>query len=337
MYFLRNPEIHRLIFIYTAIAVMLGIAGGVFSNSLWITVYVAAACAIIAAVSLTETHRRYREIAALSSKIDGILHGAGIDSFVPDREGELALLSSEIYKLVVRLMEQAEALEQEKNYLADSLADISHQIRTPLTSMRMLVPRLGRDNMDAEARGRYVRETGQLLNRMEWLMMALLKTARLESGAAVLECDPVKIDEVLDEALEPLEIQMELKGIAVDRQVQVGACYQGDLHWSIEAVGNILKNCMEHMPKGGTLSLRASENPLYTELMILDDGEGIAKEDLPHLFERFYRGEHAGPEQAGIGLSLSRMIIGRQNGTIWAGNRTPHGAEFKIRFYKGAV
>lgn len=337
MYFLRNPEIRRLIFIYTVVTAVFSVAAGISFHSLWAAVCVAGACAAVAAVSLTETHRRYREIAGLSSRIDGILHGMSIASFVPNREGELALLSSEIYKLTVRLVEQAEALEQERNHLAASLADISHQLRTPLSSMRMLVPRLGREDIEAGARSEYVRETGQLLNRMEWLMTALLKVARLESGTVSLEKVVVEVDEMLDRALEPLEIQLELKGIRVEREVQAGAAYMGDIHWSSEAIGNILKNCMEHLPEGGTISLWAAGNPLYTELIISDDGEGIAEEDLPHVFERFYRGKQAEAERAGIGLSLSRMIIGRQNGTIRAANRMPHGAEFEIRFYRGAV
>ncbi|WP_342759606.1 HAMP domain-containing sensor histidine kinase [Kineothrix sedimenti] len=283
------------------------------------------------------TTKRYKAISSLSNQVDSILHSRQRTNFAPDKEGELALLSSEIYKMTMRLQEQTELLQKEKSHLSSSIADISHQIRTPLTSIRMLVPRLGRKELQPEQRSEYIREIVSLLTRIEWLIAALLKIAQLESGVVAFEQTPIKVKELIQKSLAPLEILLEIKDIALEITIADNVCFKGDFFWSMEAIGNILKNCLEHIPENGAVKITASENPLYTEIIISDTGSGIAIEDLPHLFERFYKGKNSGPGNMGIGLALSRMIISRQNGTIKAQNSNPYGAEFHIRFYKGAV
>ena len=172
---------------------------------------------------------------------------------------------------------------------------------------------------------------------MEGLISSLLKIARLETGTVAFEQKRVHVGDLVQKALAPLDVMLDVKGIAVAVDINRECTFCGDLSWSVEAVGNILKNCMEHLPESGTLTVAATENPLYTEITISDNGPGIAPEDLPHLFERFYKGKDSGMDHAGIGLALARMIAGRQNGTITAKNGTNQGAEFQIRFYKGAV
>lgn len=335
MLFLRNPEVKKM-FAALAVTTVLAAAGAaVFGIAA--AVYVSVVCVILILMFSLFTAKRYKNISQLSYQVDLILHGIEIENFVPDREGELAVLSSEIYKMTLRLQEQADLLQKEKEHLSNSIADISHQVRTPLTSIRMIVPRLGRENISAEQSGEYIREVSRLLSRVEWLITALLKIARLESGTVVFEHSPVEVKEVIRKALKPLEIPAEIKDIALDIDVPLGLYFDGDLAWSVEAVGNILKNCIEHMPEKGKLKIKASGNPIYTEILISDTGAGIAPEDLPHLFERFYKGKDSGRENIGIGLALSRMIIKSQNGIIKAGNAIPQGAQFTIRFYKGSV
>lgn len=335
MLLFRNPEIRKMAAVY-AVFTLLAVFGAAFAGG-HAAVCVLAVCVATGLLFLVFTARRYRRISELSEKIDQILHGEARTNFVPDEEGELALLTSQIYKMTVRLSEQTEQLQKDKEYLSSSIADISHQIRTPLTSMRMIIPRLNREELSRRQRNDYVREVNGLLSRIEWLITALLKLARLESGAAAMERVPVCLTEVVGKALAPLEIIIEIKALTVELSIPQTAGFTGDLLWSVEAVGNILKNCVEHLPDQGTLKIEASENDLYTELVISDDGPGICKEDLPHLFERFYKGKRSNTENAGIGLALSHMIITRQNGTIRAGNGVPCGAEFHIHFYKGAV
>lgn len=269
--------------------------------------------------------------------LEDILHGNDSLRAVPDEEGELAILAARLYKMTLRFREQAEQLTKEKSYLKDSLADISHQIKTPLTAAELTLHRLRRPGLSQEERADLGRETERLLRRLEALVELLLKTARLESGTVELKKEKVRVDEALDKALEPLKISLELKGITVREQVPESVCFEGDFLWSVEALQNIIKNCMEHTPEGGSIFLQAEENPLYTAIHIRDTGPGFPREDLPHLFERFYRGENEASSGNGIGLALAASVWKMQNGTIKAGNAREGGAEFHVRIYKGAV
>lgn len=335
MEFFRNPEIKKLLsvsFVFTALVVAGAMLFGILA-----ALYVLLICVIAILIFILFTAKRYKDISYLSYQLDKILHGNERTNFTMDREGELALLSSEIYKMTVRLQEQSELLQKDKDYLSSAIADISHQIRTPLTSIHMILPRLRQEELSIEQKGKYVREINRLLTRIEWLITALLKMARLESGTVIFEQASIPVTELIQKAIAPLEILIEVKGLLLELAIAPDACFTGDIPWTVEAIGNILKNCIEHTPDKGTLKVMASENPLYTEIKITDTGPGISPEELPHLFERFYKGNNSNPENAGIGLALSHMIIKRQNGTIKAKNISPHGIEFHIRFFKGAI
>ena len=201
----------------------------------------------------------------------------------------------------------------------------------------MIVPRLATDDQGSEQQEVNIRKINTLLDRTEWLISTLLKIARLESGTVKFKNEPVPVDSLLRSTLEPLEILLDLKSIELCCQTENQATFVGDRLWTTEAIGNILKNCIEHCPEGGKLEIRSLENPIYTEIVIADNGMGFSAADLPHLFDRFYRGSNATKESAGIGLNLSRMIIVKQNGVIKAQNRPKGGAQFIIRFYKGAI
>lgn len=362
MWLWRNPEIKKQGFIWAGLTAA-AVLGAAFLYGGTAAVYVFVVCAAAGGLFWKGTKKRYEAISALSAQLNHLLHSPRPLQFVPDEEGELALLSSEIQKMTLRLTEQAEELKKEKRHLKESLADVSHQIRTPLTSIRMIVPRLYRKGLPDARRKEYVREISRLLNRMEWQVSVLLKIARLESGTVELKRDPVSVREVVDQAWEPLAIPAELKNIAIEINVEENSCFQGDLAWTVEALGNVLKNCVEHLPDGGRIEIRAARNPIYTGICIADNGAGIPEEELPHLFERFYRGagavadgetvsgagavadEESAPhdgstfkrgvgENAGIGLALAQKIIHLQNGTIQARNRREGGAQFEIRFYR---
>ena len=180
-----------------------------------------------------------------------------------------------------------------------------------------------------------LKELTRLLSRVEWLIEALLKLARLDAGTVVMKQETVAWEHLIEKAMQPLAIPIELKEQTVHYDIQ--GSFTGDLAWTAEAVGNILKNCMEHTPAEGTIWITAVENPLYTELEICDNGTGIAPEDLPHLFERFYKGKKSDKQSVGIGLALAKNIICHQGGRIQAGNHPEGGAVFTIRFYKSVV
>ena len=281
------------------------------------------------------TYKRYRRIASLADDINHVLHGDSLIDFDNYSEGELSILHSEIYKMTVRLREQQQKLISDKEYLADSLADISHQIRTPLTSINLLVERLSASGLTDECRHQLTNELYGLLDRIDWLITTLLKISKLDAGTVQFNKDTVSLEMLINKSCAPLLIPIELRG--QELIIRAEGNFYGDSAWTSEAVGNIVKNCMEHTPDGGKIEIEAAENALYSEIVIKDNGTGISPEDLPHIFERFYKGKDSDGKSFGIGLALSRMIIAGQKGTVKAENRKNTGAMFTLRFYKGTV
>jgi len=331
---MRNKDIKRFVILYTLFVLAASVGAAFISRVAAVLLLGFGAISLIAFVLYT--NKRHRDISRLSRQVDSILHGEYNINLTPDEEGELAVLSSELSKMTLRLREQAEQLSKDKEYLRDSLADISHQLRTPLTSVRMIVPRLEQDDLSPEQRLADTRKADNLLERTQWLIATLLQIARLESGTVSFAEDTISIAEVIRQATAPLELLMDIRNVNLSLDIPDSASYVGDRQWSVEAFGNIIKNCIEHC-SGGTIEIKAEENPVYSQIIISDNGEGFAEEDLPHLFDRFYRGNNAVSGSAGIGLNLARMIIAQQNGTIKAENRTGGGAQFTIKFYKGAI
>lgn len=281
------------------------------------------------------TYKRYRRIASLADDINHVLHGDSPIDFDNYSEGELSILHSEIYKMTVRLREQQQKLISDKEYLADSLADISHQIRTPLTSINLLVERLSASGLTDECRHQLTNELYGLLDRIDWLITTLLKISKLDAGTVQFNKETVSMETLINKSCAPLLIPIELRG--QELIIRAEGNFYGDSAWTSEAVGNIVKNCMEHTPDGGKIEIEAAENVLYSEIVIKDNGTGISPEDLPHIFERFYKGKDSDGKSFGIGLALSRMIIAGQKGTVKAENRKNTGAMFTLRFYKGTV
>ena len=330
MSFLRNKEVRNeaiLLIAITAIA-MIG-------SCLWnpvCAVPVLMVCIVLNAIHFINTYKRYKKIQQLSADINCILHEDAHISFDKYEEGELAILESEVQKMVVRLREQQSQLLADKKYLADSIADISHQIRTPLTSINLLISFLSEPDIAEEKRQKIIRELYELLSRIDWLIATLLKISKLDAGTIQLKKETVAMKSLIKESVEPLLIPIELRGLEL--QIEAQGQFVGDVNWTSEAIGNIVKNCMEHTQAGGCLKVIASENALYREIVIEDMGNGIAPEDLPHIFERFYKGKNSGDKSFGVGLALARGIINAQNGTVKAENKKEGGAKFTIKLYK---
>lgn len=334
MSILNEPDIRRGILAdigigaaVSAVSFSLGIAAGIAAL---------ASCIIYTVIHAITNVRRYRAIARLSNSIDRILHGQDEILFTDSREGELAILTSEVTKMTVRLREQTDALAADKVRLTDAIADISHQLRTPLTSMNLTVSLLSEDGLSDERRLRLTRDLSRSLRRIDWLIDALLKISKIDAGTVGFRSERVSVAELIRRAAAPLMIPMELRG----QKIRVHADseeYTGDMQWSVEAIGNILKNCVEHTPEGGSIEISSTENALFTEIVISDSGAGFTPGDIPHLFERFYRGKNADAASVGIGLALARTVITAQNGTVAASNGKNGGAQFTVRFYKNIV
>lgn len=329
----RNSEVKIALAVYAVVSAAALAASFTLGHKF--AVFTLFLCAVFISLYLIFTYLRYRQIARLSGEIDRILHGDECFSLKDCREGELSVLQSEIYKMTVRLRERGDALRADKLYLADSLADISHQIRTPLTSVNILVSLISREDIPAERRQRLSHELYDLLSRIDWLITALLKISKLDAGAVKFEHTKLPLKALLERAIAPISVPAELRGVAL--KTEAAGSLLCDVDWTCEAVTNIVKNCMEYTPEGGKIEITASENPLYSEITVSDTGSGIDPEDLPHIFERFYKGKSSGEKSFGIGLALARVIITSQNGTVKAENKPCGGAKFTLRFYKSTV
>lgn len=333
MNFFRNKEVRVQMLLCVGVVLVISSLSFFFCREFWWLSFVTGSA--VGFVSMIFTYRRYEKISSLSQDIDRLLHGEERINFDTYREGELAVLGNEISKMTLRLLEQSEQLRKDKNYLADSLADISHQLKTPLTSLEILNAAISQENTDALQKSLLLQEQRRLLSRMEWLIAVLLKLSRLDAGTIEFEKKTFSIKTLVQQATEAFDITLELKNIAMDisEVSEIELC--GDIKWLEEAISNVVKNCIESTPNGGCIKISAQENAMYIELCIMDNGAGIPKEDLPHLFERFYRGKSSGKNGVGIGLALAKTIITQQNGTITVENQIPHGAKFTICFDKG--
>ena len=279
-----------------------------------------------------------KKISQINEKIDHILHGDELYDLTQYTEGELAVLENEIRKMTIRLSEQADALTKDKLYLAESVANISHQIRTPLTSINLVVSFLNDDNLSVDRRKEIVRQLEKYLEQIDWLVTTLMKISKLDTGTVAFCQDAVEVNELIKKVVSPFEILMDIRNIKLETLIDSDVQFIGDFSWTVEALENIIKNCLEHMEDGGLLQIVGKNTPIYTEIIITDNGCGFGEEDLSHVFERFYRGHNAKDGNFGIGLALARMIIKEQNGTIRAQNRKDtKGAQFIIKLYKGTL
>lgn len=298
-----------------------------------------AVCAVAAAFSayvfLRYNRKRLLEIEKLNNYLSRVCLGEYSLDIASNAEGELSILKNNLYKVVVLLRTSNEALLNDKIYLADSLADISHQLKTPLTSMMMMAD-LMKEEQDEEKRKEFVAIIESQLDKMKWLITTLLKISKLDAGTADFFENDVEISDVIDETLNQFSIILDIKNIEISRETE-SFSFRGDKSWSAEAIGNIIKNCIEHVPDGGMLTFEANQTSIYNELIIKDNGCGIAEEDLPHIFERFYHGKNASSESVGIGLALAKEIFQKQRAKLEAESKAGEGALFRIRFYKSIV
>ncbi len=251
-------------------------------------------------------------------------------------EGSFSLLKNDLYKVTVRLREQAELLQRDKTALSNLIADISHQIKTPLTSLGVLADLLAEDPPEEDRRA-FVERLRAQLGRIQWLVAALLKLAHLDTGTAAFKSEPVDLGELVRRAIEPLQIPLEIKRQRLEIRGDESASFTGDLNWSAEALTNVVKNCVEHTPEGGKIEITYAANALYAEITVSDDGEGITGQDLPNIFNRFYRGANAGENSVGIGLALAKAIFTAQGGDINVRSERGVGTTFDIRVFRGVV
>lgn len=250
-------------------------------------------------------------------------------------DDELSGLKSEVYKLTVVFREQAQHAAANRRALADSVADISHQLKTPLTSVMVLVDNLSEnEDMDGITRHRFLSEISKQISGVTWLVATLLKLSRLDAGVIQLENKPLLLRGLAEEIFGKLELTAEWHQVELYMEIPDTVSLHGDIQWLTEALLNIVKNAIEHSLPESVVKLAAEENDVYTLLTVYNVGEVIPEEEQKHLFERFYRGGSAGADSAGIGLALAKEVIVQQGGYISVESDQEKGTTFYIKFLK---
>lgn len=271
--------------------------------------------------------QKERRIAELTHYLEQINIGAG-GTVVQTKEDEFSPLQDELYKTVTELYHTREAAVKAKVNFANNLANIAHQLKTPITAASLSL-----QLMEKETPGFRAEQLKKQLERLGTLEESLLTVSRIDAGTLPLEQEEVDIYTVLTLAADGLSDLLQKEEISVSIPENGCISMRGDMEWTREALLNLMKNCMEHSPRGAVVHCDYFSNPIYTTILIWDEGEGFCQEDLPHLFERFYRGKRAAPHGIGIGLALAKSIFELENGTIAARTLPDGGACFEVRIY----
>lgn len=296
-------------------------------------IYISILIIIVFSILIIYINKIYNKIKKLSIYANDILNNKYNMDIREYSEGDISNLKNDLYKMTIKLKEQNELSLKDKIYLQDTLSDISHQLKTPLTSMYVINELLYDDKLDKSLKKELLNKSKKGLERIEWLITSLLKMSRLDSGSEKLILENVKLINIINKTIEPIRIPLELKNINLNVSCSNDIKVNVDVNWTTEALINILKNAMEHTLENGNINIVCSDNPLYTMISISDDGCGISKKDLPHIFERFYKGM-SNKESIGIGLNMSKKIIENENGNISVKSKENEGTTFIIKLFK---
>ena len=250
-------------------------------------------------------------------------------------EDELSILKNEVYKTTIMLKEAAENSNKEKLQLKDSLSDISHQLKTPLTSILIILDNLIDDpDMDKEIREDFIRDIKMEITNISFFVQSILKLSKLDTNTVDFIEEKTYIKDIVDEVVKNLSTLCDLRNIKIITKYKENTKIICDFRWQVEAFSNIIKNCIEHSKDNTNILLEVDENNVYSQVVIKDNGTGIEKEDLPHIFERFYKGKNSSNESCGIGLSLAKSIIEKSNGNIYVESKVGKGSTFTIKYFR---
>ena len=299
------------------------------NNNIIILIYCLISALLLFIINFIYIKSIYKKIAKIDKYMNNILNDDYSINIKDYCEGDISNLKNDIYKMTIKLKEQSELLIKEKKYLEETLQDISHQIKTPLTSMYMINDILTNEK-DENIKKEFLIKNKNQIERIEWLVTSLLKLSRLESGTVKLKKEKINLKELVDKSIEPINVLLELRNIKLTKNI-IDVNLVVDINWTVEALLNVIKNACEHTVD--KIEIVGSTNPLYTEIKIIDNGIGISKKDIKHIFERFYKGNH-NKESIGIGLNMSKKIINLQNGLIEVESKEGVGSTFIIKLYK---
>ena len=289
---------------------------------------------VLVIIFLLYDHHKNQKIREITDLIDQINHQNYILDFTDNEENSLSILQNELYKTTIMLKEQAENEKRAKDELKRSLEDISHQLKTPLTSISIMLDNLlDNPNMDELTRNDFMTSIKRDINNINFLIISLLKLSKFDTNTIELNNDLLKIDEIVSESIKNVAALCDLQKINISVKKDKRATMIGDYFWQVEAITNILKNAIEHSPQNSTISISYEKNKAYSKIVIKDEGEGISKSDQRHIFERFYKRKNSSNNNFGIGLALAKSIIEKNNGLIKVESKKDVGTSFIIKYF----
>lgn len=287
---------------------------------------------IIFIINEKNENKKIRQITKLIEQINNKNYYLNIED---NNEDEISILKNEIYKTTVMLKEQAENSNKDKINLKCSLENISHQLKTPLTSISIMLDNLlDNPHMDEYTRNDFIKDINKEINNINFLIQVLLKLSRFDANVIKYNNKFNSLKSIIDKSIDNLSSLCDLKNIQIFTKIPNNLDIYCDSHWQIEAITNILKNCLEHSENGSTIEVFATDNKIYSEIIIKDNGTGIPEKDLKHIFKRFYRGQNSKEDSVGIGLSLAKSIIEKNNGIINVTSSVGKGTTFSIKYFK---
>ena len=278
---------------------------------------------------LKRENRKLKEILKYLKDINRGLYNLKIEE---NEEDDLSLLKNELAKTTIMLKEVASNNLKDKVLLKESLEDLSHQLRTPLTSITLILDSL--NSKEETDRLESYKDMKRLILNLNFLVNSLLKLARFDANTITFKEDNFLVDNLLNEVIENVNMLADLKNIKIIKNNNINNSLKGDFKWQVEAITNIIKNCIEHSKENSFIEINHDENKLYTRIIIKDQGVGISKNDLKHIFERFYKGKNSSSDSVGIGLALAKTIIEKDKGFITVTSKEGVGTTFIIKYLK---
>lgn len=290
-------------------------------------------CLVYLTIIINNDKRKEKEINEVIKIIEEINNKNYSFKMKDINEEDLSLLKNEIYKTTIMLNEISEISKKDKKELEESLEDISHQLKTPLTSILIMIDTLLDDeDMDQNIREDFLRNMKREVMNINFLVKSILKLSRLDTNTVKFISKKESVKEIINEAILNVSLLSDLKNVKIENNLS-DSFITCDYKWQIEALTNILKNSIEHSYENNKVLIESSENNAYVKIIIKDFGTGIAKEDINHIFERFYKGKDSDYDSIGIGLALSKSIIEKQNGKISV-ESSDDGTTFTIKYFK---
>ena len=282
-------------------------------------------------INKSKRNKKINKIIELISSINRRNFDIDIEEYTED---ELSGLKQEIYKTSLMLRSEADNQLKDKLNLKDSLSDISHQLKTPRTSITIMIDNiLDNDDMDTKTRRKFLINIKREIININFLVQNLLKLSKFDANVIKFNKEDVLIKNIVDEAIKKVSALSELKGISIKVSGDKNATINCDFMWEVEAISNIIKNSIEHIGNDGFVEINYTKNKAYSRILIRDNGVGIDSEDLPHIFDRFYKGKNTSRDSVGIGLALSKSIIEKDNGSISVKSTPNIGTIFTIKFF----